>query len=117
MSRQGWKKRAGGVKAPPELLDLCRSVFFALSYDEQTIEAAMERAVREASTPTRSAVKRYLTHVAEHRHDAEDPDRTWHSAARDAQWIIEGELRPLTLELRAALAKSTARQRKDKRHG
>ena len=66
MSRQGWKKRAGGVKAPPELLDLCRSVFFALSYDEQTIEAAMERAVREASTPTRSAVKRYLTHVAEH---------------------------------------------------
>jgi hypothetical protein len=117
VSRQGRKKRAEGVKAPPELLGLCRSVFFALSYDEETIEAAIERAVREAKTPTRSAVKRYLTHVAEDQHDAEDLDRTWHSAARDAQWTLNGELRQLTLELRAALAKSPARQRRDRRHG
>jgi hypothetical protein len=117
VSRQGRKKRAEGVKAPPELLGLCRSVFFALSYDEETIEAAIERAVREAKTPTRAAVKRYLTDVAEGLHDAEDLDFAWRSAARDAQWIIEGELRQLTLELRAALAKSPARQRRDKRHG
>ena len=79
--------------------------------------AAIERAVREAKTPTRSAVKRYLTHVAEHQHDAEDLDRAWRSAARDAQWILDGELKQLTLELRAAFAKSPARQRRDKRHG
>jgi hypothetical protein len=103
--------------APPELLDLCRSIFFALRYGEETVEAAIELAVREAKTPTRSAVKRYLTHVAEGRHNAEDLDCAWRSAAGDAQWILEGELRRLTLELRAALAKSAPRQRKDNRHG
>jgi hypothetical protein len=117
MSRQRWKNRTGGVKAPQELGRLCRSIFFALKYDEETLEGAIDNAVRQATTPTRSAVKRYLTLVGEGQHDAEDLDRAWHSAARDAQWALEGDLQPLTLALRAALAKEPARHRRNKRHG
>lgn len=117
MSRQRWKRRTGGVKAPPELLDLCRAVFFVLRYEEAAIEAAMERAARESSARTRSAVRSYLTHVAEGEHDAGDLDRAWHSAARDAQWILEGDLGQLSQELRRALAKRVPRQRRDRRHG
>lgn len=117
MSRQRWKRRTGGVKAPPELLDLCRAVFFVLRYEEAAIEAAMERAAREASAPTRSSVKCYLTHVAENEHDADDLERTWQRAARDAGYGFTGEARILSLDLRAALARSGPRRRRDKRHG
>lgn len=113
MSRSAWKKRSRGMKAPPELLDLCRSIFFELSYEAETFETALEQAVKRSGTKTRSAVKTYLTHVAEGDYDAEELSRVWWRAARDAGWMIEGDAHALSLELRAALA----RLPHEKRHG
>lgn len=113
MSRNAWKKRSGGVEAPPQLLDLCRSIFFALRYEAETFEEALDLAARNAGGKTRSAVKAYLTHVADGEHAAEDLVRIWSRAARTAGWIFEGDARSASLALRTALS----RMPHEKRHG
>ena len=65
MSRQGWKKRTCGRKAPREFADFCCSVFLALSYDEPTLESAVDYAVRKATGQQRSALRQYLRCVEE----------------------------------------------------
>lgn len=101
------------VKAPPQLFVLCRSAFFELKYGADTLEDAFELAVNKASPATRSAVKAYLTHVAEGEIDIEDLTRTWSQAASEAGWIFEGDARAAALALRLPLAKV----RHVKRHG
>jgi hypothetical protein len=111
MSRNAWKKRSDGMTVPAELFSLCQSIFFELSYEAETFEVALEQAAQRSAPKTRSAVKAYLTHVAEGDYDAEELSRVWTRAARDAGWIIDGDAREASLELMAALGRVPTKRR------
>lgn len=116
MSRQGWKKRAGGQKAPPEFSDFCRSVFLALSHDEPTLESAVEYAVGKATGQQRSALRQYLRCVEENEHDADDLEQAWKKAALDGGYMVEGDARDFVLMVGKKLKKGAPRERRARRH-
>ena len=117
MSRQAWKKRTGGMKAPAEFSSFCCSVFLALSYDEPTLEAAAEYAVEKASAKQRSAVRQYLRSVEENEHDPTDLERAWKKAALEGGYMVEGNARDFFLMVGKKLKKSPPRERRARRHG
>lgn len=117
MSRQAWKKRTGGVKAPPELSDFCRDVFLALTYEKQTLEAAAEYAAEKASADQRSAVRQYLQSVKEHEHDPDDLERAWKKAALEGGYMVEGNALDFFLMVGKKLKKNVPRERRARRHG
>jgi hypothetical protein len=117
VSRQEWKKRTGGAKAPPEFSDFCRSVFLALSCDEPTLEAAAKYAVEKASGKQRSRLRQYLRSVEENEHDADDLEQAWKKSALNGGYMVEGNARDFFLMVSKTLKKSKPRERPARRHG
>lgn len=117
MSRQGWKKRTCGRKAPREFADFCCSVFIALSYDEPTLESAVDYAVRKATGQQRSALRQYLRCVEENEHDADDLEQAWKKAALAGGYIVEGNAREFAIMAGKSLKKGAPRERRARRHG
>lgn len=117
MSQQRWKKRTGGVKAPPEFESFCTAIFLALAYEVDTPEEAMVCAVKEASREELSAVKRYLRDVEENEHDATDLSRAWEKAADTFGYAVKGDARGLTLLVSKILKQIPKPDRRVRRHG
>jgi hypothetical protein len=117
VSRQGWKKRTGGQKAPPEFSDFCRSVFLALRHDTPNLEAASEYAATKASGQRRSTLREFLRSVEENEHDADDLELAWKKAALEGGYMVEGNARDFVLMVGKKLKKSVPRERRARRHG
>jgi hypothetical protein len=116
-SRKAWKKGTGGTKAPAEFSSFCRHVFLNLTYENTALEAAMERAVKEASGEARAALREYLLYVRENEHDPDSLQRAWEEAAREGGYWVEGDARDFFLMAGKLLKKSRPRERRARRHG
>jgi hypothetical protein len=88
-----------------------------LSYDEPTLEAAVEYAAEKATGKRRSALRQYLRCVEENEHDADDLARAWKKAALEGGDMIEGNARDFFLMVGKKLKKSVPRERRARRHG